>query len=355
MRMLARLDDARARVRPTLLRFGAPTPRHIVTANHTHDTSKKSSAPSAIARRRPASALRCGGMGDSQVSTRIVVVEPSPVAAHGDDCLVVLYPPKSPQYGRRIPLREGLTIGRDPESDLVLPADCVSRQHCRLEQRNGRWCVVDLESKNGTRVGEIEIGTDAMLSSGVTLKVGDTIIKFLAGSDVEAQFLEAVHRMAIEDPLTGLDNRRAFDDAIERELARARRYRRPLGLAMIDIDHFRDINTAVGHVVADVVLQEFARVLRDRIRTGDVLARLGGEELAVLLPEADLAAARRVAEDLRREVEAHRFETSKGLVPVTVSIGVAELEPDMCAEDLLERADQHLFEAKRRGRNRVEG
>lgn len=294
-------------------------------------------------------------MSDSQVSTRVVVAEPKPIVDSGDDCLVVLYPPGAPQYGRRIPLRDGLTIGRGSENDLALPADCVSRNHCRLEQRQGRWCVVDLGSKNGTFVGSSEITKEALLAPGVMLKVGDTIIKFLAGSDVEAQFLEAVHRMAIQDPLTGLDNRRAFDEAIDRELARARRYRRPLSLAMLDIDHFKGINEAVGHVVADVVLQELAAVLKARLRIGDVLARLGGEELAILFPEADLAAARRAAEALRHEVETHRFSTSKGLVPVTVSIGIAELELEMCAENLLERADQRLFDAKRAGRNRVVG
>jgi diguanylate cyclase (GGDEF)-like protein len=142
---------------------------------------------------------------------------------------------------------------------------------------------------------------------------------------------------------------------MQRELARARRYRRPLALAMVDIDHFKDVNTAVGHVVADVVLQEVATVLADRLRTGDVLARLGGEELAVLLPEADLDAALRLGEDLRREIATHEFRTSKGVVPVTVSVGVAELDLDMTAEALLEQADQKLFAAKRSGRNRVCG
>jgi diguanylate cyclase (GGDEF)-like protein len=292
-------------------------------------------------------------VGDSQVSTELAVVDPVGGADPGHDCVVVLYPPDGPHYGRRIALAEQLSIGRDPINDLVLPATCVSRQHCRLECSAGAWRVVELGSKNGTRVAGRDVVDSAPLSSGTEIKVGDTILKFLAGTDVEAQFLEAVHRLAVEDPLTGLDNRRAFSQALARELQRARRYRRPLSVVVLDVDGFKAVNEDVGHVVADVLLQLLASVLRDRIRSGDILARIGGEELALLLPETDLAAARRVAEDLRARVADHVFETRRGVVPLTISAGVAELGPDTDAEQFLEAADRRLFEAKRAGRNRI--
>jgi diguanylate cyclase (GGDEF)-like protein len=122
----------------------------------------------------------------------------------------------------------------------------------------------------------------------------------------------------------------------------------------IDIDHFKEINDALGHAVGDAVLQRVGRGLRDRLRRGDLLARYGGEEFVALLPDTDLEAAMRVAEVLRRRVATLDFKTLTGDLPVRVSIGVAQLSEELMGSgSLVSAADAAMYEAKRQGRDRV--
>jgi len=157
--------------------------------------------------------------------------------------------------------------------------------------------------------------------------------------------------LSLKDPLTGLGNRRAFDEALEIELARARRYDQPLGLVMLDVDHFKRFNDTHGHQAGDRALAAVGTVLRHRGRREDRACRVGGEEFAVLLPGADGTAAAEVAERLRRAVEA--LDLPEG--PVTVSLGSTSTRGAMRAHDLVADADARLYAAKARGRNRVVG
>lgn len=164
---------------------------------------------------------------DGDISTRVTVV-PTPSGPRAQGCLVVLHPPDAAQYGQRIELRDRLSIGRGVDNDLVLDNDTVSRRHCRIARDEaGAFEVVDMGSKNGTYVGDTKVARRSLLP-GELLKVGTTILKLLAGDDLELQFLETAHRMAIEDPLTGLPNRRALEQAMVRDLARTRRTGQPL-------------------------------------------------------------------------------------------------------------------------------
>jgi diguanylate cyclase (GGDEF)-like protein/PAS domain S-box-containing protein len=161
---------------------------------------------------------------------------------------------------------------------------------------------------------------------------------------------------AVCDHLTGIGNRRAFFDAAETELRRWRREPRPLTLMLIDADHFKKINDTHGHPVGDAVLRHIARLMGATFRQVDVVARVGGEEFAVLLPSADLASAQRVAERLRAALEAQPTPTDGGPVACTVSIGIATMDEDTpSVEALLKRADEALYAAKHSGRNRVCG
>ena len=167
---------------------------------------------------------------------------------------------------------------------------------------------------------------------------------------------EEARHAAVCDHLTGIGNRRAFFDAAETELQRWRRSRRPLSLVLIDADHFKKINDTHGHPVGDAVLRHIARLMGATFRQVDVVARIGGEEFAVLLPSADLASAQRVAERLRAALEAQPTLTDVGPVRCTVSIGVATMdEATPSVEALLKRADEVLYAAKHSGRNRVCG
>lgn len=168
--------------------------------------------------------------------------------------------------------------------------------------------------------------------------------------------LKDVQRLAITDPLTGLYNQRHFSTVAEEELRRACRYGRPLSAIMLDIDHFKRANDTYGHTVGDHLLQEVAQSFRQELRRVDVVGRYGGDEFVVLLPENDLAAARQVAERLRKSIARRQIATPKGSAKVTASLGVAAMDcKETTIEQLLARADQALYVAKERGRNRVSG
>ncbi len=178
----------------------------------------------------------------------------------------------------------------------------------------------------------------------------------------EGQLREAnalLSELSIRDGLTGLYNRRRFDQVFDMEWRRSLRSMRPLALLMIDVDHFKDLNDTYGHQRGDDCLREIARVLEDQPRRGhDMVARFGGEEFAVLLPGADVPGALRIAENVRRAVEGQRLEHKRSETGpwVTVSVGVSSRTPQVgeTPETMLYDADMALYMAKQLGRNRVE-
>ncbi len=167
-----------------------------------------------------------------------------------------------------------------------------------------------------------------------------------------------VEKIGLTDELTGLSNRRMFNYLIEREINRSRRYRRPLSLVMIDIDHFKKINDTWGHLVGDVVLRQLGGLMRENFRRLDVPVRYGGEEFAVILPETSLEEAINFAERFRITVEQASFMNGRERIPVTISLGVATIGNSPVAEEfdsdaLLQMADRALYQAKQAGRNRI--
>lgn len=170
--------------------------------------------------------------------------------------------------------------------------------------------------------------------------------------------LESKARQAASDALTSLPNRRTFDRRLNAEFKRARRFCEPISVLLIDADHFKQVNDQHGHHVGDEVLRRLATTLRDDLpREYDVLARIGGEEFAAILPHTDRDAAVLVAERLRDAVMKSPIPTTAGRLDVTVSIGVGSLshratEPQTTL-DVLDEADRCLYESKRLGRNRV--
>jgi diguanylate cyclase (GGDEF)-like protein/PAS domain S-box-containing protein len=161
--------------------------------------------------------------------------------------------------------------------------------------------------------------------------------------------------LACTDSNTGTHNRRHFIHLMEQEILRARRYGFPLSVAMIDIDHFKQINDVFGHLVGDAVLRELVTVLNTQMRPGDLLGRFGGEEFAITLVECDLENAKTVSERLRKSIEEHRMKSEGKELSIRISIGVAQLPPqEENWEALIMRTDQALYRAKAAGRNRVE-
>ncbi len=169
------------------------------------------------------------------------------------------------------------------------------------------------------------------------------------------QLRETLRSQAIRDPLTGLFNRRYMDETLSRELNRAQRQQAPLSVVMIDLDHFKRLNDTFGHAAGDAVLKRFGEVLQRSTRREDVACRYGGEELAVILPDAPLERAQERAEQWRQELEKIRLEMDGRVVgPLSASFGVAcSPQHGSTTMDLLAAADGALYEAKHQGRNRV--
>jgi diguanylate cyclase (GGDEF)-like protein len=164
---------------------------------------------------------------------------------------------------------------------------------------------------------------------------------------------EAHQKDVLTDGLTGASSRRAFEHELSRKLSERRRSGAPLGLVLIDIDHFKLFNDRYGHDAGDDVLRQTARVLREAVREADMVARYGGEEFAILLPASDAASTQEVAERARRLIENRRFFYSGLRLRMTVSIGVAQVQANEEAALLIQRADAALYASKEAGRNRV--
>lgn len=169
-----------------------------------------------------------------------------------------------------------------------------------------------------------------------------------------ARLFGEVERLATTDSLTEVSNRRHFFDLAEREWSRSRRYDHPLSAMMVDIDHFKHVNDTHGHAIGDMVLRTVAQICRSSLRDTDLLGRYGGEEFAVLLPDTDLSATYVTAERLRHSIAATYIATEKGLLHVTISIGIASVSATTpSVANLLDQADQGLYIAKEDGRNCV--
>jgi diguanylate cyclase (GGDEF)-like protein len=170
---------------------------------------------------------------------------------------------------------------------------------------------------------------------------------------LRTRLYEQAERLATTDGLTGLLNRRTFNAQLQGRLREAQRYNRPLSLLLLDVDHFKRVNDTFGHPAGDAVLKGIAAVAQKQARETDIVARYGGEEMALILPETDAAGAHAIAERIRKAVGATSHPTEQGAIQVTVSIGLATSPCPGDAEAVLEAADKALYRAKQGGRNRV--
>jgi diguanylate cyclase (GGDEF)-like protein len=166
---------------------------------------------------------------------------------------------------------------------------------------------------------------------------------------------EALREQSIRDPLTGLYNRRYMEEALKQQMSRVTRQLHPIGIIMIDIDHFKDFNDTYGHTAGDALLRELGQFLQRRIRGEDIACRYGGEEFTLIMPDASLEAAQQRAEDLRQEAIQLRVQDG-GQSPeaITLSLGVAIYpQHGQTIENVLRAADAALYRAKQEGRDRV--
>jgi two-component system cell cycle response regulator len=164
--------------------------------------------------------------------------------------------------------------------------------------------------------------------------------------------------LALVDPLTGAFNRRYMDAHVPKLIARCRAVQKPLAILMVDLDHFKQVNDVHGHAAGDHVLKDIVNRITNALRPSDLVARLGGEEFIIVMPETDLIAAIHIAERLRKRIETTPVEGAGDQpISVTVSIGAAVTLPESQEElpEVLKRADAALYDAKKTGRNKVVG
>jgi diguanylate cyclase (GGDEF)-like protein len=169
-----------------------------------------------------------------------------------------------------------------------------------------------------------------------------------------ARLHSQLHELAIRDPMTGIFNRRHFFELADSIFDQARRYNRPISAIVFDADHYKEVNDTFGHLVGDEVLKQIAARCSGVIRQADILGRYGGEEFVIVMPETGMTGALKMAERLRQAISDMPFETEKGLVPVTISVGVARSRKSTdTLLQLLGDADEAVYRAKAAGRNRV--
>ncbi len=260
------------------------------------------------------------------------------------------------RLGNRIDLSAGaVVIGRGNDCDFRIGERSVSRAHCRVFKREDGYWIEDLGSTNRSFVNDEEVRLQRLID-GDQLRVGKTVLKFLDAGNPEAGYLAELHDHAVRDGLTGLYNRRHATAVLAEEFGRSQRVAGAnLVLAIIDIDWFKQINDRIGHLAGDAVLSQLAQVLSDALRSGDTLARIGGEEFALIMPDTSLIEAHQACDRLRQMVAGHEFRIESGeRIDVTVSIGLAEAAGEMDDyRKLLGEADRHLYDAKTGGRNSV--
>ncbi len=270
-------------------------------------------------------------------------------------CVVQIY---GGNLGKLYSISNEITVGRGELNTVVVDLPNVSRNHARFFIKGGICYVIDLGSTNGTYVNDVEAISAHALANGDLVAIGGSVFKFIAGGNIEALYHEEIYRLTILDGLTGVHNKRYFLEFIERELARAIRYKRPLSLAMIDLDHFKNLNDTFGHLAGDHTLRKIAQLMDGKIRREELLARYGGEEFAIVLPETDGAGAKVFCQRMCVAVAEHQFEFDGKEIELTVSIGIATVDPsptdhEMTPNEFIRIADEALYRAKQEGRNRV--
>ncbi len=269
-------------------------------------------------------------------------------------CLVLI---AGQPLGRKFPLLPPrIIIGRGETVELRVDEKSVSREHAEIEvdAKTEAVLITDLRSTNGTYVNDVQIDS-IELKEGDIIRVGTTIFKFLPKGNIENVFVEKMHDLATIDAHTKAYNKKYILEFLENEFIRCPSLRKPLALAIFQLAYFKKTNDTHGHLAGDYVLTEACRVLGQKILRGsDTLGRYGGEEFMIVLPDTKLQAACTLAERIRTIIEEHEFKFEGKIIPITLSLGVSELNTSVeSSESLIKRADHALYNAKNSGRNRV--
>ncbi|MCC7440765.1 MAG: GGDEF domain-containing protein [Bdellovibrionales bacterium] len=276
-------------------------------------------------------------------------------ASKAEACLILV---RGTPQGHKYELsRAEMTIGRDPTADICVADQSISKKHAKFVKKSGAVVLTDLNSSNGTQVNGKKIEANAAITLGKEdmIKMGSSIFKFLPAGTLETLLEGELSDKRVLDPMTKIYNKGYLLEALEAEFKRAKALHTDFSLLFFDIDHFKKTNDTFGHDAGDHVLKEFTAIIKSKhVRPKDVFARYGGEEFVLLLTNTASTQAQTIAESVRAAIEAHAFIYEGKRIPVTTSIGVAELSSDVeSSATLVKRADKALYEAKQSGRNQV--
>lgn len=277
-------------------------------------------------------------------------------AKEQEACLIIIR--GTPQGHRFFLTQDEMVLGRDPSADLSILDQSISRKHAKVTKAaNNKVLITDLGSQNGTLINDKKLKPNEPrpLAKEDMIKLGSTIMKFLPQGELETLYLGNLGSAAHTDSLTKIYNKRYLLEVLEVEFKRAKALHTDFSLLFFDLDHFKKVNDTHGHDAGDMVLREFAALVRtNHIRPKDVFARYGGEEFILLLANTGLKDAADIAERIRSAIETHAFIYEGKRIPVTTSMGLAELKTGIeSAGTLLKHADQALYAAKNAGRNRL--
>jgi diguanylate cyclase (GGDEF)-like protein len=256
--------------------------------------------------------------------------------------------------GRRLKLGDvPVTMGRSADCDFRLLNRAISRLHCRVWRDNSGFWVRDLNSTNKTYLNDRPV-VEARLKDGDFITVGGIVVQFTQEKDVDHAAQSEFFDLVTNDQLTGLAQRRVFEQSLEQEIARSTRRNREFVLAIVDVDELSRINREWGKAAGDDVLKQVAKALRAGLREEDVLSRFGGEEFAALLPETGVEEAEKLLNSVRSAIANVEFFIQGQSRSASVSIGAMLWNPEFkTAASTVTRAEEKLKAAKDGGRNRI--
>lgn len=254
-------------------------------------------------------------------------------------------------------VRREQTIGRGPDNDLVLQDEGISRRHAGVVRcEDGRVLLRDLGSTNGITIDGHKVRYHRLRGGDKLLMGLQTVLRYEVRDAYDADYERQVHQAMVRDWLTGTHNRRHLHQQLSLELAVARRHAHPIAVLMLDLDGFKRINDRHGHALGDRALVVVCEAVQSVLRAGDLLARVGGEEFAVLGRQTGLDGANTLAERVLTAVRSARVPVdgaTQRLLSLTVSVGGVVIEPDttLSADQAMQAADANLYRAKVSGRD----
>lgn len=270
--------------------------------------------------------------------------------------------------GRRYPLLPtGTTLGNGPDVEIPLRLDKNALCHLRVHLDQDLWYLTDLAEFSGASLNNLLV-QNSQIFDGDVLKVGPLGLEFCSGQGTKVRYFEQIESLLQEDFLTRAYNRSFLFNLLQIEIVRYHRSLAniqtnksvsspsSLSLLFIDIDHFGEINKKYGHSIGDEVLRELVKRIKARLRFTDIIARYGGEEFVIVLLDTPKEQALLVGEDMRQLIEKPGVQVdTEREIPITVSIGIAELQKGMNVDSFLREADEKMRKAKNLGRNQVMG